>query len=152
MTGGYTGKILIIDLKNQSTSIEKTNLEDAKNFIGAKGLGAKILLDRLPKDTDPLSPDNILMFTTGPLTNLEMFLAVSAHFPVIHVSGQQETFEKFTRIDFHSFHQFQPEWIGLGVVSRSEPDSFQSNTLADQFFKSQQQLLSFMLDLLLPDP
>jgi aldehyde:ferredoxin oxidoreductase len=68
MSGGYTGKVLIIDLKNQSTSVEKTNLEDAKNFIGAKGLGAKILFDRLPKDTDPLSPDNILMFTTGPLT------------------------------------------------------------------------------------
>jgi len=68
MSGGYTGKMLIIDLKNQSTSVEKTNLEDAKNFIGAKGLGAKILFDRLPKDTNPLSPDNILMFTTGPLT------------------------------------------------------------------------------------
>ena len=68
MSGGYTGKILIIDLKNQSTSVEKTNLEDAENFIGAKGLGAKILFDRLPKDTDHLAPENILMFTTGPLT------------------------------------------------------------------------------------
>lgn len=68
MSGGYTGKMLIVDLKNQSTSVEKTNLGDSKNFIGAKGLGAKILFDRLSKDTDPLSPDNILMFTTGPLT------------------------------------------------------------------------------------
>ena len=68
MSGGYTGKILIIDLKNQFTSVEKTNLKDAKSFIGAKGLGAKILFDRLPKGTDPLSADNILMFTTGPLT------------------------------------------------------------------------------------
>ena len=68
MSGGYTGKILIIDLKNQSTSIEKTNLDDAKNFIGAKGLGARILFDRLPRNTDPLSPKNILIFTTGPLT------------------------------------------------------------------------------------
>jgi aldehyde:ferredoxin oxidoreductase len=68
MSGGYTGNTLIIDLKNQSTSVEKTNLSDAKNFIGAKGLGAKILFDRLKKGTDPLSPENILMFTTGPLT------------------------------------------------------------------------------------
>jgi aldehyde:ferredoxin oxidoreductase len=68
MVGGYTGKMLNIDLKNQETKIEKTNLNDAKNFIGAKGLGAKILFDRLPKKTDPLSPKNILMFTTGPLT------------------------------------------------------------------------------------
>ena len=50
MSGGYTGKILNIDLKKQTTSVEKTNLADAKNFIGAKGLGAKILFDRLEID------------------------------------------------------------------------------------------------------
>lgn len=68
MSGGYTGKSLNIDLKTQTFKVEKTDLEDAKNFIGAKGLGAKILFDRLPKKTNPLSPENILMFTTGPLT------------------------------------------------------------------------------------
>ena len=68
MSGGYTEKILVIDLKNQTTKVEKTNLEDAKNFIGAKGLGAKYLIDNLPKGTDPLSPENLLIFTTGPLT------------------------------------------------------------------------------------
>jgi len=68
MSGGYTGEILVVDLKNQSTKVEETNLDDARNFIGAKGLGAKILFDRLPPKTDPLSPENILMFTTGPLT------------------------------------------------------------------------------------
>ncbi len=68
MNGGYTGKILTINLKNQTSTVETTDINDAKNFIGAKGLGAKILFDRLPKKTDPLSPNNILMFTTGPLT------------------------------------------------------------------------------------
>jgi len=68
MSGGYTGKILTINLKNQTSTVETTDINDAKNFIGAKGLGAKILFDRLPKKTDPLSPNNILMFTTGPLT------------------------------------------------------------------------------------
>ena len=68
MGGGYTGKILSIDLEKYSSKIEITNLKDAKNFIGAKGLGAKILFDRLPKGTQPLSPENILIFSTGPLT------------------------------------------------------------------------------------
>ena len=68
MGGGYTGKILIIDIKEHAFKVEKTNLNDARDFIGAKGLGAKILFDKLPKGTDPLSPENILMFTTGPLT------------------------------------------------------------------------------------
>jgi len=68
MNGGYTGKTLVIDLNKQTIKTEKTNIDDAKNFIGAKGLGAKILFDRLAKGTDPLSSKNILMFTTGPLT------------------------------------------------------------------------------------
>lgn len=68
MTGGYTGKTLLIDLTNRAISVEKTNLKDAKLFIGAKGLGAKYLMDNLPEKTDPLSPENILIFTTGPLT------------------------------------------------------------------------------------
>lgn len=68
MSGGYTGKILVIDLNTRSTAVEDTYIDAAKNFIGAKGLGAKLLFDRLPKGTDPLSPENILMFTTGPLT------------------------------------------------------------------------------------
>jgi len=68
MSGGYTGKILNINLKTCKSKIESTDLKDAKNFIGAKGLGAKILYDELPKKTDPLSSKNILLFTTGPLT------------------------------------------------------------------------------------
>jgi len=68
MSGGYTGQMLVVDLKNQTTKVEKTKLDDAKNFIGAKGLGAKYLYDNLPAGTDPLSSENILIFTTGPLT------------------------------------------------------------------------------------
>ena len=69
MSGGYTGKMLVIDLNTLSTAVEDTDINAAKNFIGAKGLGAKLLFDRLPKGADPLSPENILMFTTGPLTS-----------------------------------------------------------------------------------
>ena len=68
MSGGYAGKILTIDLEYQSYKVEKTDLKLAEQFIGAKGLGAKLLFDRLPAKTEPLSKENILMFTTGPLT------------------------------------------------------------------------------------
>jgi len=68
MVGGYTGKIAMIDLTNQKSSIKKMSEDDCKLFIGAKGLGAKLLFDMLPPNTDPLSPENILMFTSGPLT------------------------------------------------------------------------------------
>ena len=68
MIGGYTGKILNIDLNLKSIYHSRLEIESAKKFIGAKGLGAKLLFDMLPKNTDPLSEENILMFTTGPLT------------------------------------------------------------------------------------
>ena len=68
MSGGYTGKMLNIDVTSRHVTVEKTDVESAREFIGAKGIGAKILFDRLPRGTDPLAPENILMFTTGPLT------------------------------------------------------------------------------------
>jgi len=37
-------------------------------WIGGSGLGAKILMEEAPALTDPLGPDNPLIFMTGPLT------------------------------------------------------------------------------------
>ncbi|MBU0496603.1 MAG: aldehyde ferredoxin oxidoreductase family protein [Candidatus Thermoplasmatota archaeon] len=68
MSGGYTGKMLNINVTTRHVTVEETDMESAREFIGAKGLGAKILFDRLPMGTNPLAPENILMFTTGPLT------------------------------------------------------------------------------------
>ena len=62
------GKLLQIDLSNKK--ISEINVEDdvVRNFIGAKGLGAYLLYTMLKSQTDPLSPDNLLMFLNGPLT------------------------------------------------------------------------------------
>jgi len=66
--GGYAGKILHIDLTRKEAVRKDLDFEVAKRFIGGRGLGAKILYDLLKPKTDPLSPDNILVFATGPLT------------------------------------------------------------------------------------
>jgi aldehyde:ferredoxin oxidoreductase len=65
---GYTGKVLDIDLSN--TTVVTSDLDEAlaNEYIGGKGFGAKILYDQLAPQTDPLSPQNILVFATGPLT------------------------------------------------------------------------------------
>jgi len=62
------GKLLQIDLSNKK--INEINVEDdvVRNFLGAKGLGAYLLYTMLDSHTDPLSPDNLLMFLNGPLT------------------------------------------------------------------------------------
>jgi aldehyde:ferredoxin oxidoreductase len=63
---GFTGKILTVNLINQEISEELLNEEIAKDFLGGAGYCCRYLYDYIEKDTDPLSPDNILMFMTGP--------------------------------------------------------------------------------------
>ena len=64
----YTGKILRIDLSQNKISEENLNEKDAEQFIGGKGLGAKLLFENMNPEKDPLSPDNALILCTGPLT------------------------------------------------------------------------------------
>ena len=71
MIGGYAGKF--IDINLSTGSIEKTSFpEDVlKQYIGGRGLGSRILWDRLGakwEKVDPLGPENLLLVLTGPLT------------------------------------------------------------------------------------
>ena len=64
---GYHGKLLRIDLTQQSFREETIPLEDFKLYWGGRGLGAALLLRELPPRVDALSPENPLIFSTGPL-------------------------------------------------------------------------------------
>ena len=65
---GWMGKILRIDLgRNKAASHALTN-EQAELFLGGRGLGVEILFREIPPGTDPFSPENKLVFATGPLT------------------------------------------------------------------------------------
>jgi len=64
---GWTGGVLRVDLtKNKVTKIE-LNKEHAKNLIGGRGINSKILFDETKQGIDALSPENLLIFGTGPL-------------------------------------------------------------------------------------
>jgi aldehyde:ferredoxin oxidoreductase len=64
---GYRGKILRVDLTNGSTSVTSLDDDLLRKFIGGAGLGARLLYDLIDADTDPLSPENPLLYLTGPL-------------------------------------------------------------------------------------
>jgi len=51
---------------------KKYNANIAKNFLGGRGFAAKILWDELKPGTDPLSPENKLVFAAGPLTGFAL--------------------------------------------------------------------------------
>jgi len=69
LKGGYAGKILDVDLSNEK--IRKFSTEsyfEVNTFLGGKGLAALVLWKELKQKVDPLSPENILVLSTGPLT------------------------------------------------------------------------------------
>ena len=68
MLKGYNGKILRLDLSTGEMDFEYIDEATARKFIGGVGLAAKILWDETTPDTAPLSPENELVFMTGPLT------------------------------------------------------------------------------------
>jgi aldehyde:ferredoxin oxidoreductase len=65
---GWNGKILRVDLTTGTTEITPYSEDIAKRFIGGRGLAIKLLWDELPKGADPLGPENMLIFATGPYT------------------------------------------------------------------------------------
>jgi aldehyde:ferredoxin oxidoreductase len=67
---GWTGVFLNVDLTNKTATEEHYDVELASNFLGGRGFAVKILWDRLKPGTDPLSPNNLLIFASGPLTGI----------------------------------------------------------------------------------
>ena len=65
---GWNGKILEIDLSTQTHKTDPRDMEMARLFGGGRGLGARLLWDLVGPEVDPLSTDNVLIFTNGPLT------------------------------------------------------------------------------------
>jgi len=68
MAGGYVGKIGFVNLSNGEIREQELDEKIARDFIGGHGLGARILFEMQKGGVDPLGPDNILGFVTGPLT------------------------------------------------------------------------------------
>src|SRR5208337_5030003 len=67
-SGGYIGKILRVDLTEQTFKVEALPLEVTGHFIGGAGFIIKYLFDELKPGTDPLGPENKLIFAVGPFT------------------------------------------------------------------------------------
>ena len=68
MAGGYMGKILFVNLSTGELKDEALDEKLCRDFIGGYGIGARILYSRQKGGVDPLGPENILGFMTGPLT------------------------------------------------------------------------------------
>ena len=78
---GWIGKILRVNLSKNSWAVEDLNPDLAREFIGGRGLGTKMLYDEVDPKVDPFSPKNKLIMATGPLTGT--FASAAGRYMVI---------------------------------------------------------------------
>lgn len=64
---GTSNRILEVDLNRSKVDICQVKPEERRLYLGGKGLGLKLLYDRLKPGTDPLGEDNLLAFMPGVL-------------------------------------------------------------------------------------
>jgi aldehyde:ferredoxin oxidoreductase len=74
---GMNKYLLRVNLANESLTEEEISREILEKYIGGKGFAAHYLYKELKPETDPLSPENKLVFFIGPLTGI--FPAFSRH-------------------------------------------------------------------------
>ncbi len=67
MPGGFNGKFLRVDLTKGATTIEELPELTYRMYLGGTAMVAYLLLREIKPGTDPLGPDNALVFATGPL-------------------------------------------------------------------------------------
>ena len=63
--GGYTGKILRVNLSNEQ--ITEESIEPYLPYLGGMGLGYRVMWNEVPAGTDPFEPENRVIVATGPL-------------------------------------------------------------------------------------
>ena len=71
MSYGYTGNILRINLSSKEAREDKLGDSFYRKYFCGACLGAYFLLKELKACIDPFSPDNIIIFSTSPLTGIE---------------------------------------------------------------------------------
>ena len=64
----WHGRILRVNLTDQTTSIDTVDQQFAKKYLGGRGWAIKYMMDEMDARVDAFSPENMLVFATGPLT------------------------------------------------------------------------------------
>ncbi|MCK5552981.1 MAG: aldehyde ferredoxin oxidoreductase, partial [Deltaproteobacteria bacterium] len=94
MPHGYNGKILRVDLDNESMSVEEPQELFYSRYLGGGALALSYLLRELKPKSDPLGPENLLVFAGSviagtPAAGLSRF-SVAAKSPLTGAFGEAE--------------------------------------------------------------
>lgn len=90
----YAGRILEVDLTSGTHAVRELTQDLTDRFIGGTGLGAYLLWEYRAYKADPLGPENVLIFGTGPFTGTMVPLSnrfgVCARSPLTGAFGEAE--------------------------------------------------------------
>ena len=64
----WVGKLLRVNLTNGTCKSEPLNMDWARKYLGSRGLATKYFVEEVDAKVDPLSPENKIIWATGPLT------------------------------------------------------------------------------------
>jgi aldehyde:ferredoxin oxidoreductase len=114
---GYTGKILDINLTTGKIGTYEVSDRDRERFIGGRFLTTKILWDELAAGIDPLSPENIMIVMTSPLTGTgapsSSRFDISAKSPLTEAIGHSNSGGNF------GMHLKRAGWDGIIIRGKA---------------------------------
>ncbi|MDO8691302.1 MAG: aldehyde ferredoxin oxidoreductase family protein [Dehalococcoidia bacterium] len=105
--GGYTGRVLWVDLTTGTLEVESPPVGALREYLGGYGLGVRLIYPLLKPGCDPLGPENILGVATGPLTGTPAI--IGSRFAVMGKSPLTDTWG-----DANCGGQFGPALKGAG--------------------------------------
>ncbi|MFC1892894.1 aldehyde ferredoxin oxidoreductase C-terminal domain-containing protein [Chloroflexota bacterium] len=123
VVGGYTDRILRVDLGTNEITIQELPPDFKSKYVGGRGYALKLIWDGTTRETRYGSPDNILVMASGPLGNEPGFPG-TGKFIVGTISPLTDTF-----IDSNVGGHFGPllklaGFDALAVSGISEEDVF----------------------------
>lgn len=94
MAYGYAGKILRVDLSQSEITVEEPAEQFYRTYMGGSALNLYYLLQEMPPQVDPYSPDNILAFSVSTLTGAKVSgasrLTITAKSPLTGAIGDSQ--------------------------------------------------------------
>ncbi len=86
------GKILSVDLTSKRSKEIPLDERLAKLYIGGRGLGARLMLDYVSSNVDPLSPENYIFCMPGPFTGTKPIIPVCQRYEFVSKSPLTDTY------------------------------------------------------------
>jgi len=123
--GGYTGRILRVDLGREQISQESLDNETLRKYIGGTGLGAKYLYEEVPPGVEWSDAENRMMFFAGPLSGTKVngsgTFSVVSKGPMTNMAGASQAngyfgaFLKFAGFDGVIVQGKAKRWLYLYI-------------------------------------